>query len=517
MIETAATSTVPAALTGRRLTRQVGRQGAMLFSGFALAQICSFARNAIVGYWLSKGDFGVAATITIALQMLETLSDLGADRLLVQAVDGDDPRLMATAHATLLLRGLLTAAILFLSAGLAVQFFAIPNAESAFQLAALVPLIKALMHLDSRRQQRGLRNRNYLLIEVVPQFLALLATVPLLYLTGDYRAVVWIAILQAALSVITSHGLSKRQYALGLEPEFVKRLIAFGWPIWLSAFPLVIVYQGDRIIVGRLLGIEALASYSAAFMVAMVPGLIAAKVGHALMLPLLSARRDDPGAFFQRYLTMFEGVSIAAAGYLVAFVIAGGTLLPLAFGPQYHDLGPILGWLAAMWSLRMIQAVPGMALMAQGDTRPLLTAGIIRAAALGPALVAVHLGLGLAGVAAAGMLGELASVVCVARRAAKGAPGLAAKTLLRVLYPLIAGVAAAGATMFLPAGVNGWMAVPFGFVLAVCAVLAGFAAMPNVRAFIDSVMTPRRTTAAATAQSDSATAAPEPAHAATRF
>jgi len=145
-----ATST-PALPTGKRLNCQLGRQGAMLFSGFAIAQVCSFARNAIIGYWLSRGDFGVAATITIALQMLETLSDLGADRLLVQAVDGDDPRLMSAAHATLLLRGIFTSALLFLSAGLVVDFFDIAGAKSAFQLAAMVPLIKSLMHLDSRR------------------------------------------------------------------------------------------------------------------------------------------------------------------------------------------------------------------------------------------------------------------------------------------------------------------------------------------------------------------------------
>ncbi len=126
----------------------------MLSLGFATGQLCSFLRNAMIGYALSKGDFGIAATITLVLQMLETLSDLGADRLLVQATDGDDPGLMAAAHATLVLRGLLTAVLIYLSAGIVVSFFDIPKARTAFEAAALVPLIKAFMHLDSRLQQR---------------------------------------------------------------------------------------------------------------------------------------------------------------------------------------------------------------------------------------------------------------------------------------------------------------------------------------------------------------------------
>ena len=469
----------------QHLRRQLGRQSALLFSGFAIAQICSFARNAIIGYALSKGDFGVAATITIALQMLETLSDLGADRLLVQSADGDDPRLMAAAHAALLLRGVFTATLLYLSAGLVVHFFDIAKARSAFEAAALVPLIKSFMHLDSRRQQRELQNRNFVLIEVVPQALALAATIPILALTGGYSTVVWIAILQALLSVITSHALSRRPYAISLETEFVRRLLAFGWPIWLSAFPLVVVYQGDRVIVGRLLGMDALAGYSAAFMIAMVPGLLAAKVGHALMLPLLSAQRDNPSTFYHRYVMMCEGTSIAAAAYLVTFAIAGGVILPLAFGPQYGGLNVVIGWLAAMWSLRMVQAVPGMALMARGDTRPLLTAGILRASALGAAWIAVAWGHGLAGVAAAGVVGELASLAYVAVRVGRDQPGLARITLVRASYPLLAGAVASAVTTQMPAAATGLLLLPVAMALAVCSILAGLALMPSLRGFID--------------------------------
>lgn len=84
----------------------------MLSGGFAAAQLCSFLRNALIGYALSKGDFGIAATITLVLQMLETLSDLGADRLLVQATDGDKPAMMAAAHTTLVQFGSFTIPII---------------------------------------------------------------------------------------------------------------------------------------------------------------------------------------------------------------------------------------------------------------------------------------------------------------------------------------------------------------------------------------------------------------------
>ena len=57
--------------TDAGLKRRVAGQGMLLFAGFGLAQGCSFARNALLGHLLSKSDFGIAATITLTLQLLE--------------------------------------------------------------------------------------------------------------------------------------------------------------------------------------------------------------------------------------------------------------------------------------------------------------------------------------------------------------------------------------------------------------------------------------------------------------
>ncbi len=426
----------------RPLGQRVARQGALLFSGFALSQGLSFARNSLIGHGLSKGDFGIAATITLMLQLIDTLSDLGADRLVVQASDGDEPHVVATAHATLAARGLLTGLLLYLSAGPIADFFQIPQTRWAFEFAAIVPLLKGLVHLDPRRATRRLDNRPSLVVEVVPQAAALALTLPLLRYDAGYAAVLWLSLIQAALAVLASHMLAERAYRMQLDRDVLRRLIAFGWPIWASAFPLIAVYQGDRVVIGRLLGMEALAAYSAAFMVTMVPGLIAAKIGGALMLPLLSEAKRTGGSVRDRFALMCDATALAACGYLAAFTIAGAAVLPLAFGRNYEGLGNLVTWLAAMWSLRMMQAVPGMALMAHGATRPLLLAGVLRAAAVLLSAVAAWRGLGLDWIAAAGCLGELASLAYVAWAAEQSESGLARPLVTRTALLLPAGLVA---------------------------------------------------------------------------
>jgi O-antigen/teichoic acid export membrane protein len=254
--------------------------------------------------------------------------------------------------------------------------------------------------------------------------------------------VVWLALAQAATTLLVSHAVAGRPYRLVFDAAILKRLIDFGWPIWLSAFPLIAVYHGDRIVIGRLIGIEDLAGYSAAFMVAMVPGLVAAKVGQSLMLPVFAAARDDAARLARRFAAMTEATAIVAAVYLATAMLLGGFILEIAFGPNYAGLGGVMAWLAAMWAMRMLQAVPGMALLAAGQTKPFLVAGFIRASALVPAALCAASGWGLEAVAASGFAGELASLVYISRRMDREAAGLSGLFASRVLFLVPAALAA---------------------------------------------------------------------------
>lgn len=485
----------PSPSHARSLARRVAGEGALLFSGFAVAQGLSFARNALIGHWLSKGDFGIAATITMMLQLVDTLTDLGADRLIVQAEDGDSPQLVATSHATLIARGTLTALVLFLAAGPVAHFFAIEEARWAFEAVAIVPFLKGFVHLDCRRAQRRLDNAPQVAADIVPQGVALtLAPLALTLLDGT-SAIVCLAVLQAAIAVLVTQGLAERRYAVALDRGVLTRLITFGWPIWASAFPLVAVYYGDRILIGRLYGMEALAGYTAAFMIAMVPGLIGGKVGHALILPLLAEARVRGHGLAERFAAMSEAIVAAAALYLALFVIAGGDVLPLAFGAHYAGLGTVVGWLALMWALRMLQAVPGMALMAAGETRPLLVAGLIRAAALVPAAAAAFAGWGIAGVAAAGVAGELASLVYVAVRCGREDVELTRIFLTRSLFIVPAGIGSLVIAGTLPENAGLLASTAASAIAAAGIVAVAVSTLPEVRKVLLVLQSEYRSTA----------------------
>lgn len=474
--------------SSRTLRRRVAGQGAMLMSGFAASQMMSFGRNAMLGHMLSKGDFGVAAILTLLLQLLDSLTDLGVDRLIVQARDGAQVRFIATNHTTLILRGILIAALLLLGAVPVAAFFGVPDAAASIAALALVPFIKGFQHLDARRAQRHLDNRPFLWIEIVPQAVALALTWPVARAIPDFHAVVVLSVAQAVTALLVSHAVASRRYRAAFDPAIFRRLIDFGWPIWLSAFPLIAVYHGDRVVIGHMVGVEALAGYSAAFMVAMVPGLMAAKVGQSLMLPLFASARGDAELLTRRFAAMAEATTIVAAVYLATAMLLGGTLLQIAFGPNYAGLGGVMAWLAAMWAVRMLQAVPGMVLLSVGETRPFLVAGCIRAAALIPAVGVAAAGHGLEAVAAAGCAGEVASLAYVTWRMDAQVRGLSGVFARRAAF-LVPAALTAGGALAATAGTDEIALRGVGLVVTLAVIaLAAAVILPETRSRLQSAV-----------------------------
>lgn len=463
------------------LHRKLLSQGSLIFSGFAAAQGLSFLRNSMIGHALSRDDFGIAATITLTIQLLETLSDLGADRQIVQDRDGNTPEFIANAHGVLMARGVVLAALVILFAPALVSYFAIPEALTTLQLAALVPLIKGGLHLDFRRAQRSLDNRPQVLVEFLPQLAAVALTLPALAHFNSFAVAAYLAIAQAVAMVVTSHAIARSPYRIAFDWPLWRKQLRFGVPILLSALPLVAVYHGDRIVIGRVFDMSAVGAYSAALMLTMVPALLVSRVAHALMLPVFSKKVRDGVSMRQAFCGMTELIVVLASCFAVLFGVAGGKILVVAFGDAYSGLGTLVAAFAAMWAIRMTQAVPGMALMAHGQTRPFAIAACIRALALPFVALAALAHQDLATLAAIGAVFEVASLIYIALRLDRTERGLAADFVKRAAF-LLPVVSIAALWRLDAIGTAPWSEVVSGIASAGLTAALAVVMMPSLRA-----------------------------------
>jgi O-antigen/teichoic acid export membrane protein len=461
--------------------RSILRGGATLGFGQVVSQVCSFGRNIIVARLISPKDFGIAATFAVTVSIFEMISNMSADKLLIQAKDGDEAPFQKTAQLIHAGRGLMNASIVFLAGGPIASLFGEPQARWAFECVALVPLLRGLLHLDTSRLQREMRFRPAVTVDVGSQLLVTAAALPLAFWLRDYTAMLWVLVLQAGSATIISHLVAQRDYGWAWEKSYARRIISFGWPLLINGLLLFIIMDGDRVIIGsahRMFPTSSytladLGVYSVGFALAQAPAGFTANICTSLFLPLLSRAQESRPQFERRYLASAQIVSLMAIVVATGFILAGGRFVTLVYGQRYAAAGIYIGWLSAMWALRILRSAPTTAAMAYGDTRNAMVSNLARSSALIGLLFVAATGRSLVWIAVCGFLGELvALMVCVWRLQLRH--GLPATLCLKPYAAFFVGTGIAGLAA---AGGAANFGLPSTFFFTACLIAAQLAGM----------------------------------------
>lgn len=387
------------------------RSGLFLSFGGAVGALSTFARNIIIARLISVEDFGIAATFGITMALVQMSTGLGVDRLIVQATDGNEPKLQGTVQAFNILRGVVLAVIMYAVASPIAHLFDLPELIWAFQWLAVLPLITGFVHMDAARFQREMKFGPSVLVESVPQIIAVALSAPLALYFKDYRVMLWIITVQAVSTVVLSFLVSKRRYSVAIDREFLNRILSFGWPLMLNGILLFGIFQADRGIVGIAYSMEDLGWFSAAFTLTLFPSMVFANAAQSFFMPMLSRVQDDPEKLEAGSVATIKACLMIGITISVGLSLAGPAFLLLLFGNDYIGGVAIIAWFALMQGIRMAKAGPTIVAISCGQTKLPLYANIVRSFALVFALVAVWQGWGVLGIVIGGIIGETMAVV----------------------------------------------------------------------------------------------------------
>ena len=456
------------------------RSALLILSGNAAASVLLLARNLIIARLITVEDYGIAATFAIAMAVVEMMSALGLQQQIVQSKDGDDPHFQAALQGFQLLRGVIAAAILFFSAGAIARFLNIDHVAWAYQVMALVPLFNALQHFDIHRLNRQMRFWPMVLTGAVPALLSLALVWPLYLWFGDYRVMLWSIIAQIALMMVVSHLVAERPYRLAFDRRIMGRSLKFGWPLLVNGILMFAVFNGDKLIVGRLLGMETLAIFAMGVTLTLTPTLVMAKSAQNFFLPQLSRITEASDPRFAPLARTTLQVSLLNGGLLViGTVLLGVPFVQIVLGEKYDLLLPLLVWFAILQALRVFKAGPAVVALSKGHSGNAMLANLVRVASLPLIWLALAQGRGVLTAIGIGILGEIGGYL-LSLWLVRRSTGL---QLRQMVLPLLAValvlVAAAGSVWFQdPLLARLSMAVMFGAALA-CVIL-----MTDLRGYI---------------------------------
>jgi O-antigen/teichoic acid export membrane protein len=340
----------------------------LILSGQAFSSLLLLLRNLLVARLISVEDYGIAATFAISMAIVEMMTTLGLHQMIIQDTQGDDPRLQSGLQGFHLLRSLFSGTVLFFLATPIAQFLGIPDIAWAYQLLALVPVINGLTHFDLYRLQRRMVYLPSILSSAVPALASVLVIWPLWKIYGDYRVMLYSVILQAVMMVVTSHLVAERPYRPTLDQGVIARSLRFGWPLLINNILLFFIFQGEKIIVGRALGLEDLAIFAMGFTLTLTPSLLLAGSTQTFFLPQLAGVKETRARFDHLAMVTFQSHLFFGALFVIGVMVFAHPVVHLLLSTKYASLIPLMTWLAILQALRLFRGGSSTIALAMGRT-----------------------------------------------------------------------------------------------------------------------------------------------------
>lgn len=364
-----------------------------------IGQVVAVSISVIVVRLLDPADYGVMAVALVFLGLILLLNELGMGAALVQQEHLENHEIERV-FGLLLIVNLALYALVYLTAPSIASFFKEPRITPIIQVVALrLPLI-ALVVIPRAMLQRGLKFRALSMVDLVGMVTASLGTLVLALLGFGVWALACGVLFGAVVEVVGMYMVSR----FWVRPRFslrgMRRQATFGGYLTLDRLIWYTYTRADAVIVGRLIGNEALGLYYIAKKFAGLPvemsGGIFTQVGFAAY----SRIQHDMPQFRLHYRKVARMASAVSFPVCFGLSAVAPEAVPVILGSNWVEAVVPMQLIALVTPLRQLNALNTPALLAVG--RPEIALGnVILAFVIMPAAFAIGANWGLPGVATA--------------------------------------------------------------------------------------------------------------------
>ena len=366
-------------------------------------------RTAILARILSPAQFGVFGIASLLLGLVEMLTETGINVFLVQEAD-DAHKYLNTAWMVSIMRGILISAVIILSAGLVSNFFNSPDSYNLLLLMSLVPFIRGFINPAVVKFQKDLQFNKEFWFRFTVFAIDSFTTIILAFLTRSTASLIWGFIAGAIAEVVLSFVVMRPTPKVIFELEKAKRIFSRGK--WMTAAGIFnyLFYNGDNIVVGRLLGLPSLGIYQMGYRISTIPISEVADVVSRVTFPVYVKIAGDSSRLRRAFTKTIIVISLICIPFGLILFVFPEQIVKLLLGDQWLDVIPLLRILAIFGIIRAISTSTSsvfLALKKQEYVTVLTLFGIL---GLGISIVPLINQYGIVGASMAAFVGSIAAL-----------------------------------------------------------------------------------------------------------
>jgi len=353
---------------GNTLSHRVVHAGFWAFSLKIIDRLFGLARTIILARLLSPNDFGLFGIALLALSALESFFQTGFDAALIQSKK-DIKSYLNTAWTVQILRGVVLALILAAIAPLVATFFNEPQAAILLQVLASVQLINGFTNIGIVFFQKRLNFYKQFVYVFSGTLADLLVAISAALFLRNAWALAYGYLAGALAKLVSSYILSSEKPRFQLIGPQVRELFSYGK--WLLGVSILAFWgaQGDRIIIGKLIGTAALGLYQIASQLVRLPTIeISKDIIGTVTFPTLAAINDNKQlakVFF--YVMEVNALLILPLGAVL--LLLADLIVSVLLGQQWMSAVPAIRLLVVAGLLTGFREVDIRMYMALGSPK----------------------------------------------------------------------------------------------------------------------------------------------------
>jgi O-antigen/teichoic acid export membrane protein len=371
--------------------------GTLWFGGSRLVtQATTWLITIVVVRLLTPADYGLFGYAALIAGFTDLVAELGLGAAIVQRRDLDETDLETVFWLSLGLAGVVYGAA-WLSAPAVAGFFSQPQLIDVLRVSMLTFLISSLRVISWSLLTKHVDFKRRSIAETIGTIAGSVTTLALAWAGRGVWALVFGQIVRQSVLTLACMLLRPWRPRGRFSRAGAGRVLGFGARTSGGRVAWYLYSNADYLVVGKLLGQQALGFYTLVFEFAMLPADRISSVVNQVAFPVYAQLQDRPEPFKRYFLTTMTLISIVTCPIMLGLWSVADIAVPALLTPTWQ---PIVGPLQIMCVLGMVMSISSLiapAVNAKGRPGLVLRFNLICLAVM-PAGFVVGSRYGLAGV-----------------------------------------------------------------------------------------------------------------------
>jgi O-antigen/teichoic acid export membrane protein len=324
-----------------RLRHRILRAGWWTGGGFLLDKVIAAVQLAVLVRILTPADFGVMAASAAVLLAMLTISELGLDSALIakEIVREED---LAAVWTLSVARGFLMATGIWIMAGVIGEVMRMPALESLLRVHAWALIIQGIQSPALALMMKKLDLRRRVALDVVRRIVEAVVTLTIAVLYQTVWALVIGQLVGLTIGSLLSFRIAPWTLCWSLKRSALSYFVQYGRHLNLTTLCAFGVMTGGELVIGRLLGPEALGFYQVAFAIPLLIGARATALMQQISVPTYASLQRDQLGLVRVFDLQMGLIGIVYIPLAVTIGSLAPIMVPIVFGLQWTSISDSL-------------------------------------------------------------------------------------------------------------------------------------------------------------------------------